>query len=196
MPDCPAPDFHQCVGDTLLYRGWHPREIAVANKPGSKWILTDPGLRIRLVMARDLAGPYAELSAVHLPGTEHTAPLWKATAHAADAPTILAAATAAPHHEHECGGTWSDRRAINRALRTAGWTTTAGHLAVLTAATVTWTAPENGTATDRALRWTTPGRRGAGGWEITGPGLHIQATAATPPAVLLAIAHPHSLHKD
>jgi hypothetical protein len=173
---------HQIIGDQLLLEGWHPRQIATANAPGSRWILLDPGRRIQLTMVRDYVGPHAEISAVHLPGSPHTDPLWRITVHEAPVPTLLAAARTA----HDAIGPDSPtvaRRVMDKAMRACGWRPDKGWFAQAAAASVTWTSRGGGSA----VTWAAPGRRSSGGWEIAGPQLRITAHPDTPADVLQAL---------
>ena len=176
---------HAEIGDRLLADGWHARSIATPDRPGSRWILLDRDRRLQLTLACDLAGPYAELSAVHLPGAKHDAPLWRLIVHAAPPMTILGVArVAASKHFGNPDSPAAARRALAKDLRHQRWHANRRRWAQSAAATVTWSGPGTG----NTVTWTAPGRRTSGGWEIKGEGLHVAAHPATPAPILRAIA--------
>ena len=177
---------HAEIGDRLLADGWHARSIATPDRPGSRWILLDRDRRLQLTLACDLAGPYAELSAVHLPESQHGASLWRLIAHAATPTTIVGVSrvAAASNVPVMPGSPAAARRVLAKKLRREGWRADRRRWAQSAAATVTWSSPY----TSITVTWTAPGRRTSGGWEIKGEGLHVAAHPATPAPILCMIA--------
>ena len=171
------------IGDRLLAERWHARQLPPPGNPGARWTLTDPGRRIRLVMGYDLDGRFAEITAVHLPGSAHTSPLWKAWVTTGQPEAVLAAArqAAASPDPEEPGAA---RRALTRTMRASGWHPTASRIAAWAWADATWTSPERRTVVTFIAR----SRRGPGGWEIASAGSYAEAEPAVPAGVLLTLA--------
>ena len=168
------------LGDELLAVGWHSSSIANPAQPGSAWVLFDSFRRVRVHMRADLATVLAEVTASHLSVSPHDRPRWRLIIHHAPPAVAFAAIAAAPHTGD--GRTVRDRHITIRALYAAGLRCDRSRLLRTLSGSAVWASP----GPDRAAAavWTTPTRTSPGGWTITGPRLHLEATVDTPAAVL------------
>jgi hypothetical protein len=180
---CPTPETQQTVGDRLLYEGWHAKQISNPGQPESRWVLHAPTGRVRLTMVHDLAEAYAEVAAADPSGPTHAAPLWQVIAYAVPAATLLAVARTA-EDTAAAGSVVDARRDLARLLRRAGWACDKNRAAQARAARAVWSRQGD----TRTATWTTPGRRGSGGWEISGSGMFAIACPRTPAPLLHLLA--------
>lgn len=171
------------IGERLLSEGWNARQIATANQPGSRWSLKSPNQRVRLEMAYDLAGTYAELSATNLLDYPRTDPLWRVMVHEGSPEIVLAAARTAEYAE-DAVSVAASRRTLSKALRKAGWSASANRVMVTVSPFVQWKSPDGRHKLESLL----VSRDDAGGYELSGPGVLIDARPETPPTVLADMA--------
>jgi hypothetical protein len=183
--------IQRVMGEELLAAGWHSSSIAVASKPGSAWVLSDPSRRIRVRMRADLADVMAEATATYPPARPLVSPQWRLTVHHAPIAAVIAALQAAPSAYG--GGTVRDSFAISDALAATGMRPDRSRLARALSGTCMWLSPDR----DAGATWTAPHRTTIGGWQILTPGLHLDATPGTPAAVLTPlITTPPTIWKE
>lgn len=183
--------IQSAIGKELLAAGWHTSSIAVASKPGSAWVLSDPSRRIRVRMRADLADVMAEATATYPPARPLASPQWRLTVHHSPITAAITALLAAPAASD--GGTIRDRRAISGALAATGMRPDRSRLARALSGTCSWFSPDR----DAEATWTAPHRATIGGWQILTPTIHLDATPGTPAAVLTPlITTPPTAGKD
>lgn len=170
--------IQRAIGEGLLAAGWHSSSIAVASKPGSAWVLSDPSRRIRVRMRADLADVMAEVTATYPPARPLASPRWRLTVHRAPITAAITALLAAPAASG--GDTIRDRCAISGVLAATGMRPDRSRLARALSGTCVWFSPDR----DSEATWTAPHRTAVGGWQILTPAVHLEATAGTPAAVL------------
>ncbi|MEY9889246.1 hypothetical protein ABIA31_002894 [Catenulispora sp. MAP5-51] len=168
----------RAVGEELLAAAWHASSIAIGSQIGSAWVLFDPSRRIRVHMRADLANVLIEVSTTHRPGRPLHSPLWTLTVHHAPVKDLIGALRAAPAASE--GGTGRDRRAIIGALSQAGMLPDRSRLARTLSGTAVWRSPGR----DLQASWCAPCRAQTGGWQVLTPTVHLDASPATPAAVL------------
>ena len=183
--------IQRVMGEELLAAGWHTSSIAVASKPGSAWVLSDPSRRIRVRMHADLSDVMAEATATYPPARPLALPQWRLTVHHAPITTAITALLAAP--AASVGGTIRDRCAISGALAATGMRPDRSRLARALSGACSWCSPDR----DAEATWTAPHRAAIGGWQILTPAVHLNATPGTPAAVLTPlVTTPPTVRKD
>jgi hypothetical protein len=174
-------DLQRRVGEALLAAGWHAASIAIAAKPGSAWNLADPTRRIRVRMSADLAASMAEITFASRPSCKDAVGPWHLTIHQAQLGRIVAGALAAPAAHVSAIG--AERRAVSRALEGSGMRADRGRLVRALSGTAYWSSPGG----EAEALWATPYRAQRGGWLINTAAVLLEATSATPAAVLIPL---------